>query len=301
MRTLHARMLTYLDQVARAGSIRRAASRLNVAASSINRQILQLEAELGLPIFERLSRRLRLTAAGEVLIAHIRTTLTDAERVATHLEDLKGLRRGEVSIATMSGLASNFLTQVAVDFRERHPRVKLMFDRRTLAEITVMVAAGEADLGLAFDVPADARLRVLTTVACPLGVVVAPGHKLAAAQRLRLSDCVGYKMILPNRSMTMRRRLDEAFARASIAAEPAIETNEIEMIKRFAALDRGVGFLNAVNVDVERRRGELAFVPIQDNFLPPQLLSLFHRERAGLSLLASLFSEDLKAALATLQ
>jgi len=300
MRTLHARMLTYLDQVARAGSIRRAATRLNVAASSINRQILQLEAELGVPIFERLSRRLRLTAAGEVLITHIRATLSDAERVAAHLEDLKGLRRGEVSIATMTGLASNFLTQVAVDFRERHPRVKLMFDRASLAEIIVTVAGGDADLGLAFDVPPDARLRVLTTVACPIGVVVAPGHKLAHSSRLRLSDCAGYPMILPSRSMTMRRRLDEAFARASMSVDAAIETNEIEMIKRFAALDRGVAFLNAVNVDVERRRGELAFIPIQDAALPPQALTLFNREKTGLSLLASLFTEDLKAALATL-
>jgi DNA-binding transcriptional LysR family regulator len=300
MRNLHGRMLVYLDQVARAGSIRRAATKLNVAASSINRQILQLEEDLGMPIFERLARRLRLTAAGEVLITHIRATLSDAERVAAHLEDLKGLRRGEVSIATMSGLASNFLTQVAVDFRERHPRVKLMFDRQTLGEIVTMVAAGEADLGLAFDVPADPRLRVLLTVPCALGVVVVPGHKLAAMPRVRLSDCVDYPMILPSRSMTMRRRLDDAFARASITINAAIETNEIEMIKRFAALDRGVAFLNAVNVDVERRRGELAFVPIQDSALPPQFLTLFHREKTPLSLLASLFTEELKAALSKL-
>ena len=301
MRTLHARMLTYLDEVARAGSIRRASLRLNVSASSVNRQILQLEAELGTALFERMSRGLRLTAPGEVLIAHIRTTLREADRVQLHLEELKGLRRGEVALATMSGLASNFLTQVAIDFRERHTRVKLIVNRMLLAEIVAAVVAGEADLGLAFDVPPDARLRVLETVACPLGAVVAPDHPLAQSARLRLSDCVGYKLILPSASMTLRRRLDDAFARSSIAVEAAVETNEIDLMKRLAILDRGVAFMNAVNVDVEFRRAELAFVPIEDSALPPQRLVLFHRAKPGLPLLASLFMEELRTALARLR
>ena len=178
-----------------------------------------------------------------MLIAHIRSTLREADRVQAHLEELKGLRRGEVALATMSGLASNFLAQVAVGFGERHMRVKLSFNRLLLAEIVAAVIAGEADLGLAFDVPPDPRLRVLATVACPFGAVVAPGHKLAAAASLKVSDCVDYALILPSHSMTMRRRLDEAFARSSLVVEAVVETNEIEMMKRLAALDHGVAFL----------------------------------------------------------
>src|SRR5260370_3922125 len=102
---LHARVLKYLDEVARLGSIRKAAARLNVASSAINRQILALENELGAPIFERMPRRLRLTATGEVLIAHVRDTLKGHQRVESHIEALKGLTRGEGTIATMNGFA----------------------------------------------------------------------------------------------------------------------------------------------------------------------------------------------------
>ena len=78
------------------GSIRKASARLNVASSAINRQILALENELGAPIFERMPRRLRLTATGEVLIAHVRDTLKGHQRVEAHIEALKGLtRRGD--------------------------------------------------------------------------------------------------------------------------------------------------------------------------------------------------------------
>src|SRR6266545_2553221 len=85
---LHSRLLKYLDEVARLGSIRKAAARLNVAASAINRQILALESELGVPIFERMPRRLRLTATGELLIAHVRETLKTHPRVHVALKVL---------------------------------------------------------------------------------------------------------------------------------------------------------------------------------------------------------------------
>ena len=82
---LHSRMLAYLDEVARAGSIRRAAERLGIAASSINRQIITLEEEYGVPLFERLPRRPRLTVAGDTIDFF---GVSDAHRQWDRLEDL---------------------------------------------------------------------------------------------------------------------------------------------------------------------------------------------------------------------
>ena len=113
---LHSRLLTYVDEVARTGSIRKAASRLNVAASAISRQILALETQLGTPLFQRLPKKLILTAAGEVLIGHIRQTLKELVRAQAKIEELKGLRRGEITVAMMSGLASNLVPGTAKQF-----------------------------------------------------------------------------------------------------------------------------------------------------------------------------------------
>jgi DNA-binding transcriptional LysR family regulator len=146
---LHSRLLSYLDEVARLGSMRKASARLNVASSAINRQILALEAELGTPLFLRLPRKLMLTTAGEILIRHVRQTLKDMERVQRRIEELKGLRRGEITLAIMSGLAANMVPRIAVDFRRNSPRVKLTLRLLpTGADIMAAVAAGEADLGL---------------------------------------------------------------------------------------------------------------------------------------------------------
>ena len=120
---LHSRLLKYLDEVSRLGSIRKAASRLNVASSAINRQILALENDLGPPIFERMPRRLRLTSTGEILIAHVRETLKGHQRVEAQIEALKGLARGEVTIATMNGLAAGPLPRFLNSILDRHPRI----------------------------------------------------------------------------------------------------------------------------------------------------------------------------------
>src|SRR6202044_898273 len=77
---LHSRLLRNLDEVSPLGTNRKAAVRLTIASSAINRQILALETELGAPIFDRMRRRLRLTATGEVLIAHVRDTLKGHQR-----------------------------------------------------------------------------------------------------------------------------------------------------------------------------------------------------------------------------
>ena len=101
---MHAVVLRYLDQVARVGSIRRAAEKLNVASSAVNRQILKLEAELGVPIFERRGNGVRLTPAGEQLLRHTRNTLAEWRRTRSEIAAISGDIRGEVRITAIPSL-----------------------------------------------------------------------------------------------------------------------------------------------------------------------------------------------------
>ena len=95
----HLRTVTYVAEVARAGSIRRAAERLNLTPSALTRQIQDLEYELGTPIFERLPQGMRLNAAGELFARHIRDQAADLDRVRSQIADLSGVRRGHVALA----------------------------------------------------------------------------------------------------------------------------------------------------------------------------------------------------------
>ncbi|UFN49535.1 LysR family transcriptional regulator [Roseomonas sp. OT10] len=297
MRSLHGRMLRYLDEVARAGSIRKAAERLNVAASSINRQILALEEEAGTPLFERLPRTMRLTAAGEALIAHVRRTLHDFDRTQAQIEDLRGLRRGEVSVAMMGGLGAELLAEAAIAFAERRPRVKLIFHRLALPAILSSVREGETDLGLSFGTEEERGLRTVFSLPCPLGAVVAPRHPLAERSAVRLADLVPHRLILPAASMSLRELLESALKRDGLAPQPVVEANEVEVIKRLVVLGQGVALLNRLNIELERRQGELVFLPILDRSLRVPNLRLFRADRGVPSVLASLFAETLQGTL----
>jgi DNA-binding transcriptional LysR family regulator len=294
---LHSRMLRYLDEVARSGSIRKAASRLNVASSAINRQIIALEQELGAKLFDRLGRQLRLTASGELLIAHVRQTLKEHDRLRVTLEDLKGLRRGQVTIATMGGLAAYVLPPVLADFRRLHPGVSVQVAVLPVNEVVAAVIAGEADLGFGFNLPQPPGLQTFSTVESRLGAAVPPTHSLARLASISLSVCAEHPLVMPRAGMTLRALLDDGFARLGITPEPVVETNSIELMKQSALLGLGVAFLNEVDVEMERRNGQIAFVPLQDRHVKPQILKVVHRAKGSLGVLPSLMAEALKSSL----
>ena len=292
---LHSRLLTYVDEVARTGSIRKAASHLNVAASAISRQILALETDLGTPIFQRLPRKLMLTAAGEVLINHIRHTMKDLTRAQAKIEELKGLRRGEITVAMMSGLASNLVPGTVKQFRQTNPRVRLYLTLLTTGEdIQAAVASGEADLGIGFDFSRNSQLKVLARAAGRLGAVMAPNHRLAKRSQVRLSDCIDYPLVVADGSTAIRPYLDTAFAKVSLEPMPIIETNAIEIMRHAAILDNGITFLTPFDIEFERRAGRLVYVPVRELAQEAQTLMLIGHER-GIGALASVLAEMLKA------
>src|SRR5581483_1190173 len=294
-RMLHSRLLNYIDEVARTGSIRKAANHLNVAASAISRQILALEAQLGTPIFHRLPKKLILTAAGEVLIGHVRQTLKELTRAQAKIEELKGLRRGEITVAMMSGLASNLVPGTVKEFRAGNPRVKLNLTLfNTGAEIQSAVANGEADLGIGFDFTKDGNLKVLARGVGRLGAVMSPNHPLAKRTSIRLSDCTDYPLVIADSTSAIRPYLDSAFARAAIDLRPAIETNSIEIMRHAVILNDGITFLTPFDVESERRAGRLAYVTIRELSHDAQALMLVGHIR-GTSAIASVLAEMLKA------
>ena len=298
---LHSRMLRYLDEVARLGSIRRAASRLNVASSAINRQILALESEIGTPIFERMPRRLRLTATGEVLIAHVRDTLKSHQRVAAQIEAFKGLTRGEVTIATMNGLAAGPLPRFLTSILDRHPRVHIRVRALPFDQMINAVLTGEADLALTYNPPNSPGLRVVASHELTLGAVVSLRHPLTRRRALRLADCAEFPLAIADASMTIRPAVDLAFTRADIPLQPTIETNSIEFMKKAARSGQAVTFLNAVDVAEEVEAGEMRHLPLHEFAAHPLALKLLVRARGGLDAFPSLVVEELRKAMPRLE
>jgi DNA-binding transcriptional LysR family regulator len=295
---LHARMLSYLDEVARCGSIRKAAANLNVASTAINRQIIALEQELGENIFERMPRRLRLTATGEVLIEHVRETLKSYDRARGRLDALKGTKQGHITIATTLGFAAGPIAKILYDYTNEHPYIRVSLQGLFADGIPNAVLSGDVDLGLGLNLQQNPKLRTLFAIDVPFGAVVAPGHPLAKKEKIRLSEAAAYPLVLAEPRMSLRTVVDMALARISVTSKPVVETNSIELMKQFVQLGHAVTFLNPLDVAEDRLTGRLRYLPIGES--QTQSMTLVARQKGTIDPATSRFVEHLKRSLTQL-
>jgi len=290
---LHSRKLQYIDEIARCGSIRKAAARLNVASSAVNRQILALEEEFGAPIFERLPRGLRLTAAGELCIEHIREVLKNYEKLESRIRGLKMPQAGKVSIVTTVGLAAGPLPDVLARFMEQHPRVRILLLNDAGSATLPPVLTGEADIGLGFNIPATPGIRTLANFDVPVGVVMPPGHRLAVFDAIDPLEVLDEKLVLSCPGNSLRNAINLALAPLALPVEPVLETNSVELMKKMVKQGSGLSMLNPLDVIAECLRGELVFRPLTEPYVRHQAMKIFTRARAPLDAAATLFVEYL--------
>jgi DNA-binding transcriptional LysR family regulator len=293
---IHAASLRYFDAVRRAGSIREAARRLNVASSAVNRQVLGLEAEIGHPLFERLSAGLKLTAAGEIVAHHVIGLLRDAERVEAELDALQGLRAGHVELVTLEGLCHRIVPASIASLGARSPRVTVGVGIMPTEDIPDAIVNGDAHLALAFEVRPRPELRRLGVANFALGAVVLPDSPLASRASIVASDCRDHTVILPKTNFANRRQLHPVLYQAGMTARTRYEAGSIELMKQLVLRGLGVALMTRVGVEAELDAGRLVHVPLRHGrgYVRSEL-GLFTRAASALPIAAETFVEQMKA------
>lgn len=287
------RAAIYFDEVARRGALRRAADVLHIAPSAVDRQILQLEEELGTQLFERTPSGMRMTSAGELLVDCVRRWRRDLQRVRSEIDNLIGLRRGNVTIGFVEG-ATEFLAAAVVAFKKRYPAIQFDLQVYGAQGVIDQVLAGEIDVGLTFNPPENRTIRLDRTMIYRLGVIVPPGHALASRTEVSLSDCSKYDIVIPGESLSLRRVLDNAWAKnAGGTIRAAVEATSIGLIKSLVIHGAGVGFTTAFDALSEVSKGELLFIPISDEKIDLSTLSIVSASGRNLSVPASLMIQHL--------
>lgn len=259
---IHARSIRYFDMIRRCGSIREAARHLHVASSAVNRQLLQLEDEIGSPLFERLSSGLRLTAAGEVFSRHVITVLQDEHRLSTELELLRGVRRGSVSVAAVEGLNADLMPAVLTQMHRRYPTIQIHVRTCGSQQAAQAVIQGDADVGIGFSVKRHDNLRQCTMGRFALGAIVPPKHPIAQLERVDFAQCAAFPLILPTPELSMHDLLQPLLAHHKRALQVLLETSSIELAKSLAERGVGVFFQSRLGLERELREGRLVHVPL---------------------------------------
>jgi DNA-binding transcriptional LysR family regulator len=296
----HLRILDYVDAVARARSIRKAAEHLNVTASAVNRRIADLEEELDAPLFERQPRGVRLTAAGEVFVTYLRKQGGEAERMKSQIEDLKGLRRGTVRLACSQALALDFLPRAIAEFRKTHSKVE--FDIKVVDHEYAMAALAtfEVDLVMVFRPPFMANFQPLMTLEQRLVAVMSKNHPLAKSRKLRLRDCAPYPVALAERSLGGRQLLNEVAARNGLLFNIAAESNSFEMLRGLVMHAGLISFQIRIGALPDGNKLGLVAREIDDRDIPSAKLVFGQLRERNLPVATAVFAEYLNKRLAAL-
>ena len=292
------RLLIYVDAVARHGSIRKAAAALNVASSALNRQILDLEMDLGSALFERLPRGLRATAAGELFLTYARQQISELKAVQSEIEQLRGLVRGQVGVAAVESVASELLPSTITQYQAAHPKVRFNVRIGAPGELVSALVADQVDLILTHHTPPKKDAVVVTVAKQALCAMVVSDHPLARRDELRLRDCLAYPLALADSTLAGRALIEQVLEQSSFDLDPGLVSNSVEAMKAFARATRGVCFQFRRPGKCNIPPGDMVALPLVDPALLQAKLILAIRRGRVLPIAAAAFVELLECALA---
>jgi len=292
----HLRFLKYFDEVVRAGSIRQAAEALHVAPSAVNRRIQDLEEELGVPLFERLPRGMRLTAAGELFVQYVRGRASALDQVRSEIEELKGLRRGSVKVLSSQALAPQFMPRLVAHFRRAHPLVEFQVTIGDQVQALRALRAFETDLALVFNLAPEPDLHIAAQFEQKLLAIMHASHPLAQRPGgVRLRECMDYPLVLPNREAGGRRLLERFLVRSSLKMRAVVESNSFEFLRGCLHHENAISFQIAIGAVSDG--GQLVSREITDRHFPGGHLVLAHLRGRQLPVVAHAFMVEAIAAL----
>ncbi|MEU1088075.1 LysR family transcriptional regulator [Streptomyces sp. NPDC005892] len=237
--------MRYVIAVAEMNSFTKAAQRCLVVQSALSHQIARLEKELGARLFERTSRRVRLTSAGAAFLPAARHCLDAAERAAAEVAATIGEVRGRLALGLIPTVAAVDVPAVLKEFHRRHPKARISLSVGASGELTEMVRQGEIEVAL-LGIPVSARpqgVKAQKLAHERLVAVVSPDHPLAGETSVDLRRLSSEVFVDLPAKTAGRAQSDLAFTAAGLTREVAFEVTNADYLARLVGAGLGVALL----------------------------------------------------------
>ena len=280
---------TYIEEIARAGSIRKASETLAITPSALNRRLLAIEDELGVAIFERLASGVRLNTAGEILLKHIRNQMSDLERVKSQIADLSGQRRGSVTIAVSPELTRGFLPQQVQTYQREFPGVVFQINRRYRDEVETALTDFTADIAFILEPTKLADFQTVHTITQPVYCLMEADHPLANNDVLRLYECAEFPLLLQGPQWGIRHLLDQAAVRLGLNLRPVIQSDTREFLDDYKRQYLQLSFDIPINLE---NHSDMVAIPLSTTDIPAGTLFIGYLKGRTLPVAAARFLEQ---------
>jgi DNA-binding transcriptional LysR family regulator len=257
--------LQVFHAVARYHSYSRAAREaLHISQPAVSKHVQALEAELGVPLVQRVGKRVDLTDAGRLVQQYAEQVLTLGEETRRAVLDLQGVQRGTLRLGASSTPGFYLLPPVLAVFTQAYPGVTLAVEIANSSQVVAGVLQRAWDLGVVSGTPTEARLHVQPYCRDTLVLIVPPTHRLAAQPTVTLADLVGEPWILRAAGSASGQGVERA-----LQAHHAIQGHILRLqgsaaVKQAVIAGLGIAMVSRSAITREVQHGSLRALPVSD-------------------------------------
>jgi DNA-binding transcriptional LysR family regulator len=262
-RAVTLRQLRTFKAVADLNSFSLAAQAMRLSQPSVSYQVKELEQALGLPLLDRLGKRVQLTEAGTVLYTYARRTLDVLDEAALALEEMRGIKRGNLRVGASTTVGIYVLPAALGAFKKLHPGLVISLEIGTRARVQEQVLRNELDLAVVGPALKDPELAILPFLSDELVVVAPAGHKLAAKRGLSLKDLQDQPFVMREPASGSRWSLEKAARKAGAKLTVAMELGSNGAIKHAVESGLGLAVISRYACALERASGRLVELDVR--------------------------------------
>jgi len=238
-RAVTLRQLRTFKTVADLKSFSLAAQRLKLSQPSISYQVKELEEALGVPLLDRLGKRVQLTEAGTVLYGYARRMLDVLDEAKVAMEEIRGIKRGSLRVGASTTVGIYLLPAALGAFKKLHQGLVISLEIGTRERVQEQVLRSELDLAVVGPALKDPELAIIPFLSDELVVVAPAGHALAASKNLDLKDVAAQPFVMREAASGSRWSLEKAARKAGAKLQVAMELGSNGAIKH--AVESGLG------------------------------------------------------------
>jgi len=261
MRGASLRQLRAFAAVARHQSFVRAAAELHLTPSAVSLQIKELEQAIGLSLFGRSGRATSLTRCGELLLVDVNRALLALKDADDTLNRLRGVETGRVAIGIVSN-ANYFMPRLLAQFHAAHPGIELRVSVGNRGQMVRQLAAGEVELAIMGEPPADLDTRCEPLAPQPLGVLATPLDPLAGRAAVPVAALAERDFLVREAGSGTRAAMDQFFRDAKVVPRRVMELNSNDTIKQAVLANLGLAFISYHTAGIELQTGQLVALDV---------------------------------------
>jgi DNA-binding transcriptional LysR family regulator len=262
-RAVTLRQLRTFKAVADLSSFSLAAQAMRLSQPSVSYQVKELEEALGLPLLDRLGKRVQLTEAGTVLYSYARRTLDVLDEAALALEEMRGIKRGNLRVGASTTVGIYLLPAALGAFKKLHPGLVISLEIGTRARVQEQVLRNELDLAVVGPALKDPELAILPFLSDELVVIAPAGHKLAGRRGLDLKDLQDQPFVMREPASGSRWSLEKAARRAGARLTVAMELGSNGAIKHAVESGLGLAVISRYACALEKASGRLVELDVR--------------------------------------